>query len=664
MRQAEYYRQSGADVIDLGCSLDRKFDDVGAGRGPPEERRASPSASTRSIRSRSSPATGPGIDYVLSLNGQNLDVAARIRATPVLIPDSPAELDTLDRSMAHARDARAPLHPRPGDRARRLRFRGGARPLRPGPGAPPRRRDADGDRQHHGADRRGHDRDERAPDRVLPGARHPPRPHDRGDPVGAGRGARGRRGAPPHARGAPARRRSRSTSTTGCSRSRTPRPKYYTEAELRELHRAITDPNFRIATTRDAICVFNNRLFVMRNGHPGPLRAARRRGSRPRLLPRQGAHEGAPGAPPREDLRAGAAAPLGIPDAGARGHAPPPRADRRAPTFAKTPRRRSPRRPALEPATLTRSGEHDAATPPPIHLAVGRPRPRIPAECAALASASNRAGGRHAPDSQAERRAIDATRGARYGASERGCSSWAGCSRSEGATWSSPRRWRMPRRPDPSTWRRLPSTWCRGRCTGGADTDTAGGADAGRGRSANVAAFLEGGRERPLRFAVLAVLVGAVARNPCTSSTSGRPATRPHAAFPCASSRPRPAAPEWSRGDADAPGRARLRTRVVGLRDAGRRVRRKDRGDQRAEQKDQREACPTLCTRICGVGLEGVSRRAPAAASLLPTAPSAPPPSSPPGGGHEEAAPAARPRPATRAPSTGSSPTTQARTRC
>jgi dihydropteroate synthase len=40
------------------------------------------------------------------------------------------------------------------------------------------------------------------------------------------------------------------------------RPKHYTEAELRALHQAITDPNFRIATTQDAICVFNNRLFV------------------------------------------------------------------------------------------------------------------------------------------------------------------------------------------------------------------------------------------------------------------------------------------------------------------------------------------------------------------------------------------------------------------
>ena len=40
------------------------------------------------------------------------------------------------------------------------------------------------------------------------------------------------------------------------------RPKYSTEAELRSLQAAITDPNFRIYTTREAICVFNNRVFV------------------------------------------------------------------------------------------------------------------------------------------------------------------------------------------------------------------------------------------------------------------------------------------------------------------------------------------------------------------------------------------------------------------
>ena len=59
VRLAEYYRASGADVIDLGCSLDRKFDDVGEVVSLLKGARASPSASTRSIPSRSSPPTGP-----------------------------------------------------------------------------------------------------------------------------------------------------------------------------------------------------------------------------------------------------------------------------------------------------------------------------------------------------------------------------------------------------------------------------------------------------------------------------------------------------------------------------------------------------------------------------------------------------------------------------
>src|SRR5438874_9995777 len=36
----------------------------------------------------------------------------------------------------------------------------------------------------------------------------------------------------------------------------------YAEAELRELQRAVTDPNFRIFTDRDAITVFNSEKFV------------------------------------------------------------------------------------------------------------------------------------------------------------------------------------------------------------------------------------------------------------------------------------------------------------------------------------------------------------------------------------------------------------------
>ena len=42
-----------------------------------------------------------GVDYVLSLNGDNRHIAERLRATPVLIPDTPDDLDSLDATIAH-----------------------------------------------------------------------------------------------------------------------------------------------------------------------------------------------------------------------------------------------------------------------------------------------------------------------------------------------------------------------------------------------------------------------------------------------------------------------------------------------------------------------------------------------------------------------------------
>jgi hypothetical protein len=42
-----------------------------------------------------------GVDYVLSLNGSNRQLAERLNATPVLIPDTPDDLDSLDATIAH-----------------------------------------------------------------------------------------------------------------------------------------------------------------------------------------------------------------------------------------------------------------------------------------------------------------------------------------------------------------------------------------------------------------------------------------------------------------------------------------------------------------------------------------------------------------------------------
>jgi dihydropteroate synthase len=99
--RADAYRADGADVIDLGLSLDRPWLD----EGPPtiaalRERGLSVSIDTldpEHIRM----ADAAGVDYVLSLTPETIDLAADLRATPVLITDDPADLDGLDRMAGH-----------------------------------------------------------------------------------------------------------------------------------------------------------------------------------------------------------------------------------------------------------------------------------------------------------------------------------------------------------------------------------------------------------------------------------------------------------------------------------------------------------------------------------------------------------------------------------
>jgi dihydropteroate synthase-like protein len=104
---AEYYRASGADVIDLGLSLDRKW------QGAEVIADLKSRGFTLSIDTLDPDeilmADEAGIDYVLSLNGQNLHVADSLRATPVLIPDTPDDLDSLDATIARMQDLGKPF---------------------------------------------------------------------------------------------------------------------------------------------------------------------------------------------------------------------------------------------------------------------------------------------------------------------------------------------------------------------------------------------------------------------------------------------------------------------------------------------------------------------------------------------------------------------------
>jgi dihydropteroate synthase len=93
--RAEVYRAEGADVIDLGLSLDRSW----LTEGPRTiaallERGLSLSIDTldpEHIRM----ADAAGVDYVLSLTPNTIELAESLQATPVLITDDPDDLDAL-----------------------------------------------------------------------------------------------------------------------------------------------------------------------------------------------------------------------------------------------------------------------------------------------------------------------------------------------------------------------------------------------------------------------------------------------------------------------------------------------------------------------------------------------------------------------------------------
>lgn len=106
--RAEAYRAAGADVIDLGLSLDRPW----LTDGPPtiaalRERGLSLSIDTldpEHIRM----ADAAGVDYVLSLTSNTIGLAETLTATPVLITDDPDDLDGLGRMASQMEELGRP----------------------------------------------------------------------------------------------------------------------------------------------------------------------------------------------------------------------------------------------------------------------------------------------------------------------------------------------------------------------------------------------------------------------------------------------------------------------------------------------------------------------------------------------------------------------------
>jgi dihydropteroate synthase-like protein len=109
LEAATYYREAGADVIDLGLSLDRKWLDEGPGVIADLKGRGFTLSIDTLNPDEILMADAAGVDYVLSINGHNRDVARHLRATPVLIPDTPDDLDSLDATIGHLRELGKPF---------------------------------------------------------------------------------------------------------------------------------------------------------------------------------------------------------------------------------------------------------------------------------------------------------------------------------------------------------------------------------------------------------------------------------------------------------------------------------------------------------------------------------------------------------------------------
>jgi dihydropteroate synthase-like protein len=98
IREAEYYRASGADIIDLGCAPMEAFPAVGDVVGKLKELGFAVSIDTfepRTIRE----ADAAGVDLLLSVNSQNMAQVPRLSCKVVVIPDFGEGLDSLERNI-------------------------------------------------------------------------------------------------------------------------------------------------------------------------------------------------------------------------------------------------------------------------------------------------------------------------------------------------------------------------------------------------------------------------------------------------------------------------------------------------------------------------------------------------------------------------------------
>jgi dihydropteroate synthase-like protein len=99
--RAEAFRAAGADVVDLGLALDRSWLDEGPATIAALRERGIPLSVDTLDPEHIRMADEAGVDYVLSLTADTIELAEGLRATPVLITDDPDDLAGLGRLAEH-----------------------------------------------------------------------------------------------------------------------------------------------------------------------------------------------------------------------------------------------------------------------------------------------------------------------------------------------------------------------------------------------------------------------------------------------------------------------------------------------------------------------------------------------------------------------------------
>ena len=98
LREARRYRESGADIIDLGCDPGGPFQSID--RVVRRLREEGFRLSVDSLEPREIvPAVEAGAELVLSVNSSNLEVARSLGCEVIVIPDRPSSLEGIERSV-------------------------------------------------------------------------------------------------------------------------------------------------------------------------------------------------------------------------------------------------------------------------------------------------------------------------------------------------------------------------------------------------------------------------------------------------------------------------------------------------------------------------------------------------------------------------------------